>query len=556
MKTSKKMWTWSSALALALAACGGGGGSSTPAGGTSGPSSASTANSSGAITAFGSVFVNGHEYATGGAQVVDDDTGATDTRVSALEVGQVVDVDPASNSTATSPVARLLHVHPLVRGDVDAWDGTANTLTVMGQVISLDSATLFSDHRACVSAATNACTPISGASGLTPTAAGTPGSYVSVDGYLFSGTSGNANIVATLVSVHDTPTGSGGALYKVEGVVTATSGTPGITIGGLQVSLAGATCRAQGQSTACAGAFAVGEVVSAFSTTAPSLPATSFTATVALERDHLPVQTAGATVEFDGAVSSFTAASGGTAASFVVRGVDVTTAALATGTSLPAVGDLVSIVGTVSSDGLSVAASSIRILRAARSVSYGFAGDVSAVAAGSAASTYTVTVLGESIVVSAQTRLADRSTRQWFDDDPQTNPFNISTFQAYLAASASQHLVVMAAKDSNGVLQALSVTIVPASTVSEVAGPVDASPAPVAGTSTTPTTFSIDGLPVSAAVSAISFRRHAGSAIAAGDQVLAAGTFTAGTLTVGPMPSLNNFVVDGGVPVTHDVPQF
>jgi len=100
------------------------------------------------------------------------------------------------------------------------------------------------------------------------------------------------------------------------------------------------------------------------------------------------------------------------------------------------------------------------------------------------------------------------------------------------------------------------VTIVPASTVSAVAGPVDASPAPVAGTSTAPTTFSIDGLPVSAAVSAISFGRHAGSAIAAGDEVLAEGTYAAGVLTVGSMPSFSNFVVDGGVPVGHDVPLF
>ena len=559
MKISATMRALPSALALTLAACGGGGSGTPPVNDTSGPSAVTTSNSSGAITAFGSVFVNGHEYATTGAQVVDDDTGATDTRVSALEVGQVVDIDPASNSTAAAPVARLLHVHPLVRGDVDAWDSTANTLTVMGQTVSLASATLFSDHRACVSAATNACTPISDASGLTLTTTGAPGSYVSVDGYLFNSGSGSANVVATLVAIHDTPGGNPGAAYKVEGVVTTTSATVGsasVTIGSLQINLGSATCRAHDKATTCAGAFTVGDVVSAFSATAPTLPATSFDATVALQRDRLPVQAAGATVEFDGSVSSFTAASGGTAASFVVRGVKVDTSALAAGTSLPALGDLVSIVGTVSSDGLSVAASSIRILHAARSVSYGFEGDASAVAAGSAANTFTLTVLGEPIVVSAQTRLADRSSRHWFDIDPQANPFNISTFQTYLAASTSQHLVVTAAKDSGGVLQALSVTIVPASTVSEVAGPVDASPAPEAGASATPATFSIDGVPVSAAVAAISFRRHAGSTIAVGDQVLAAGSYASGTLTVGATSSFGNFVIDGGKSVRDDVPLF
>ena len=88
-------------------------------------------------------------------------------------------------------------------------------------------------------------------------------------------------------------------------------------------------------------------------------------------------------------------------------------------------------------------------------------------AAGSAANTFTLSVLGQTVTVSSQTRLADRSSHHWFDFDPQSNPFNISTFQTYLAASASQHLAIAAAEDSAGVLQALSVTILPASTVSE-----------------------------------------------------------------------------------------
>ena len=562
MKTASTHRALSSLLALTLAACGGGGGGSPGSSGpTSGPAGVATSSSSGAITAFGSVFVDGHEFATGGAQVVDDDSGASE-RVADLEVGQVVDVDPASNSTASAPIARLLHVHPLVRGDVDAWDGVANTLTVMGQAVGLDSATLFSDHRACVDASANSCTPITDASGLALTATGsggtTAGSYVSIDGYLFGGGSGGVNVVATLVSVRDAPTGAGGAFYKVEGVVsaiTSTAGSTSLTIGGLQIDLAGATCHAaSGKSAACAGAFAAGDVVSVFATAAPTLPATTLAAAVALKRSRLPVQTAGATVEFDGAVSSFTAASGSAAASFVVRGVDVDTSALAAGTSLPAEGDLVSVVGTLSSDGLSVAATSIRILRAARSVSYAFSGDETAVAAGSAADTYTLTVLGVPVVVSSQTRLSDHSSRHWFTFDPQASPFNITTFQAYLAASASQHVVINAAMDSNGTMQALSLTIVPASTISQLAGPVDATPAPIAGSGTAPATFSIDGVPVSAAVSAISFGRHSQTAIAAGDEVVTSGTFSSGAFTVGAMRSFSNYVVDGGVPLRYDVP--
>src|SRR6185312_3921374 len=129
---------WPFAIALALAACGGGGGggSDSAGGGTSSPAGAN-AVSSGAISAFGSVFVNGHEFATGSARVMDDDTGDTAGKVSALEVGEVVDVEPSSSSTTAAPVAQWLHVHPLARGYVDASDTTAGTITVMGQVVRL-----------------------------------------------------------------------------------------------------------------------------------------------------------------------------------------------------------------------------------------------------------------------------------------------------------------------------------------------------------------------------------------------------------------------------------
>ena len=528
------------ALALALAACGGGGGdesASTPA------STAAGATSSGPITAFGSVFVNGHEFGTGSAQVIDDDTGDTTGRVSALEVGQVVDVQPAGGSTDASPQAQWLHVHPLVRGHVDA--ATAGSITVMGQVVSLDSGTLFSDHRACVNASASPCTPVADASGLASNAGSTPGSYVSVDGYLFSGSSGSAQIVATLVSVRDVPGAGWPVAFKVEGVVSATTSTSGsssLTIGGLSVALDHATCRVDGHARACTGAFASGEVVSVFSATPPALPATTFNASVAIERKHLPVQTAGAAVEFDGRVSA------ASATSFVVRGVNVDTSALPAGTSLPAMGDLVRVAGTVAADGLSVTASAINILHAARSVSYGFAGDVTAVAAGATSGTFEVTVLGQTIVVSSQTRLSDRQSRRWFDHDPQSNPFNVTTFQSYLAASASQHVAVKAAKDSSGNLQALSLSIWPASTTSELAGPVDATPAPVMGSSSAPTTFSIDGVAVSASANAVHFLRHGAGSLGAGDEVLASGSFAAGVLGVATGDSFGNFVIDFGAP--------
>ncbi|HEY6354495.1 MAG TPA: hypothetical protein VIY30_08400, partial [Burkholderiaceae bacterium] len=92
------------ATALILVACGGGGSSSPPLSGTLSGASAG-ASTSGTVTAFGSVFVDGHEFATGGAKVIDDDAGTTVNGTSSLEVGMSVDVMASSNSSANHPEA-------------------------------------------------------------------------------------------------------------------------------------------------------------------------------------------------------------------------------------------------------------------------------------------------------------------------------------------------------------------------------------------------------------------------------------------------------------------
>jgi len=151
MKRQNFAWTVFAGLLLALAACSGSSSntaSNTPSGSSvpNTPSSAA-AISSGAISAFGSVFVNGHEFSTAGAKVIDDDTGSTSTSTGGLEVGVVVDVKGTSDSSGSNPAAGELHVHPLARGYVDVSDTTTGTLTVMGQTVQITSATLFSDHR-------------------------------------------------------------------------------------------------------------------------------------------------------------------------------------------------------------------------------------------------------------------------------------------------------------------------------------------------------------------------------------------------------------------------
>ena len=543
---------------LSLAACGGGGSAATPSG-----TATISSVSSGAITAFGSVFVNGHEFATGNAKVIDDDTLAQTSSTAGLEVGMAVDVKPTAASTSGSPEAAEIHLHPLARGVVDASNTTANTLTVMGQTVQLTASTTFSDHRACLVATPSPCAAITGQSGLASTSGSgntaTAGSYVTVDGYLYASgpAPAGANIVATLVSVRDLPTTAIGANYKAEGVVTTLAGSTA-TIGALAVDLSGATCFAAETTTPCASAFKVGQVVSVFAATEPTLPVSGFQATTALLRDKLVVQTAGASIELEGRVSSVTASP----ASFVVRGVTIDASAL-TGTALPAVGDEVRVLGVVASNGTTVTASVLTLEHAARSATYGFEGNVGGVAAGPTANTFVLTLLGQTVAVNATTRLADRSLRDGDRGDSATHPFNITTFQTYLAASSSQHLLVRTSADASGNLTALSVTIAPTSTVAGIAGVVDATPVPVnSSTSGTPSTFSIHGLAVSADPAAIVKRsgEHSpmsSATVAAGDFVLARGSLTSSGLAVaapgGPLtPFASNIVIDSGVPGNED----
>lgn len=535
------------AVTAGLTACGGGGGGDTSAG--SGGTTDQTTLSSGVITAFGSVFVNGHRFHTGSARVIDDDTGAVTTGATGLEVGMVVDVRHRGRGGDDEAEADELHVHPLVRGFVDAADTTAGTLTVMGQKVQLTSGTHFSDRRACVSAATSPCTPITTADGLAATTvAGTAtstvsaGNYVTVHGFLFDGA--GTDIVATLVSVGDVPSGNSPAKFKVEGVVTVTP--TAVTIGSLTIDLSKANCRAGGSQASCATAFTTGQVVSAGSALAPAAPATVLVADFARRAGKLPVETAGATVELEGVVSSI---SGTT--TFVVRGLTVDASGLPAGTVMPKVGDEVRVIGTLSATGDTVRATRLSTEDHADDAKLALKGQVTNVTPGAITSTFTVSVLNQTVTVTTKTRLKDVSIRGWESRDPTATPFNITTFDSYLAASASKHVLVIAEVDGTGALTAKSLTILPASDVAAIAGTVDATPTPVNSTASgTATVFFVHGVKISADPAAITTPGRKGTqpaTIAAGDQVVVVGTLTGDTIVVGPTLTGNNRVLDLGL---------
>jgi len=447
-------------LSLSLAACGGGSG-----GGTVQPLSASV--STGAITAFGSVFVNGHEFGTAHATVTDDDTGAALSSDN-LEVGMVVTVKPASDSTDAAPEAAEIHVSPLARGFVDSADTTGSTIMIMGQVAQVTSGTVFSDHRACVSAATP-CSAINGMSGLAVTSGTTPGSFVAIHGYLFTpGAGGSAQIITTLVSVLDY--NSATSIFKVEGQAGAVDASkPSVTIGAEVVDLSHAVCRSGGIAVACTSAFKVGDVVAALGAAAPT--GAIFAAAAARTARLLP-QTPGATVEVEGKVSSVA----GTM--FVVRGIQVDGSALSAD-QIPAVGDKVELVGTVAADGLTVTATRIEHDEHAAAARVVLAGPLTSISAGATAGTFNVVVLGQTVIVSVDTHIADRTS-----EVPTT--FNITNFETYLGGK-TPYVVLRTVMDSAGALRATGFDIVrpPKSGFVGVAGAADAPPsAPVAGVAT------------------------------------------------------------------------
>ena len=117
------------AMVAALGSCGGGGGGGD--GVTPEPTGVMT---TGAITGFGSVFVNGVRYTTSGADIEID--GVKKTQAD-LKVGQVVDIKGTMDDGSAK--ADVIRYHHNLEGPVTAIDGL--TLVAMGQTVHVSSET-------------------------------------------------------------------------------------------------------------------------------------------------------------------------------------------------------------------------------------------------------------------------------------------------------------------------------------------------------------------------------------------------------------------------------
>ena len=96
----------------------------------------------GPITGFGSIFVDGVEYATGGAQISIDDQSATESQ---LRVGQVVTIKGTVNADGVTGTATTVSFANDLRGPITQIDVNAQTFLVLGQTVRVTDATLFDD---------------------------------------------------------------------------------------------------------------------------------------------------------------------------------------------------------------------------------------------------------------------------------------------------------------------------------------------------------------------------------------------------------------------------
>ena len=182
-----------------LAACGGSGGGN----------SASDGTSVGVVTGFGSIYVNGVEYETGGATVDIDGVSSVETE---LGIGDVVEIDGSVNADGTTGTANSVVATDELEGYVfDVSTLSTGSIIVMGQIVTITLDTVFSsDSIASIDLLAN-------------------GDIVEVSGF----SDGLGNITATRIETKNADTD-----IELKGLVTGLDRTAQtFTIGGFNDSL-------------------------------------------------------------------------------------------------------------------------------------------------------------------------------------------------------------------------------------------------------------------------------------------------------------------------------
>lgn len=137
-------------LILTTSGCGGGG-SSTPAAPQGSdrsddpspapePAAATTGISVGVVTGFGSVFVNGIEFETGAAIVLDDGVAVTED---ALDVGDLVRIEGSVADDGVTGIADRILYDAEVKGPITSIEASADSFVVLGMTVVADRGTVF-----------------------------------------------------------------------------------------------------------------------------------------------------------------------------------------------------------------------------------------------------------------------------------------------------------------------------------------------------------------------------------------------------------------------------
>jgi hypothetical protein len=174
---------------------------------------ANQTTTTGEITGFGSVYVNGIKFDTNQASVDVDGTPSTE---SALAVGMVVTVTGSVNSDGLTGTANAITAKTEVEGLVFANDvTTSNTLNVMGQIINVSNDTKFKSEIAGITTVDQLVANVS---------------VVEVSGY----SDGRGNIYATYIKALDSNE------VKLHGVVQGLVGNT-FQIGSIDVTFDAST---------------------------------------------------------------------------------------------------------------------------------------------------------------------------------------------------------------------------------------------------------------------------------------------------------------------------
>jgi hypothetical protein len=364
---------WLALLALVfVAGCGGGGGGG---GGTAPAPVANTASfSMGAISGFGSVVVNGVHWSDDASVDITLDDAKGDT--SDLRVGMVVEVEGDDHGDGTG-TAHKISFENLVRGPVESVDVAGNSLVVLGQTVKVSGATVFDDP-------TGTVTDLTGIA---------PGDIVAVSGWFdnVDPTQTN-NIVARRIEKEPVP--FNGEL-KVKGFVKSTDATAKtFKINALTVDFSTAQITNNGASaTVTDGLF-----VDVRTHTLPTPLGGTLVAETIKVKDVKPAPAEGAQVEVEGIITDLDPV----AMTFKVGGIPVDASAV--GVAGLANGMKVEVKGTFTNGVLVLSANEAEVERELEPNV-----KIQALVQAVDSTANTITLLGKTVKVTAQTQLRDKA---------------------------------------------------------------------------------------------------------------------------------------------------